>query len=230
MSLDDRRSGRSAEWMGTHEAATLMGVSPATLRRWSDAGEIVTFTTPGGHRRFSRTMIAGILPATRAGAPDGYQLDRLHRSLVRAVRQGWGRVLADLDSPISSLDPTDRAVLAEHGLRAIDGIVAQLDPNAIQRAERMRAARRSAAASGALAARRGISLRPTLDAALRLRSVVVRAVAEAAQRLGLDSATTSQWILTVTCALDELMAETMRGHEQLARPAGAAHQPSIDGR
>ena len=34
------------EWLTIHEASDLIGVSPATLRRWSDAGEIRAFTTP----------------------------------------------------------------------------------------------------------------------------------------------------------------------------------------
>lgn len=57
------------EWLTVREACELIGVSPATLRRWSDNGEIRTFTTPGGHRRFSREAILGLLPAP-AGGPD----------------------------------------------------------------------------------------------------------------------------------------------------------------
>lgn len=52
------------EWLTVREACELLGVSPATLRRWSDNGEITTFTTPGGHRRFARSAILGLLPAS----------------------------------------------------------------------------------------------------------------------------------------------------------------------
>lgn len=51
------------EWLTLHEACSLVGVSPATLRRWSDNGDVRTFTTPGGHRRFARSAILGLLPA-----------------------------------------------------------------------------------------------------------------------------------------------------------------------
>jgi glutamyl-tRNA reductase len=54
------------EWLTVREACELIGVSPATLRRWSDNGEIRTFTTPGGHRRFSRAAILGLLPEPAA--------------------------------------------------------------------------------------------------------------------------------------------------------------------
>ena len=48
---------RTREWLAVHEACELIGVSPATLRRLSDAGYIRAFTTPGGHRRFARSAI-----------------------------------------------------------------------------------------------------------------------------------------------------------------------------
>jgi glutamyl-tRNA reductase len=50
------------EWLTVREACELIGVSPATLRRWSDNGEITTFTTPGGHRRIARSAILDLLP------------------------------------------------------------------------------------------------------------------------------------------------------------------------
>ena len=53
----------SREWLSVHEASELLGVVPATLRRWSTAGRVSSFTTPGGHRRFSRTEILRLLPS-----------------------------------------------------------------------------------------------------------------------------------------------------------------------
>jgi len=56
------------EWLTLHEACSLVGVSPATLRRWSNNGDISTFTTPGGHRRYARSTILALLPAPRAAS------------------------------------------------------------------------------------------------------------------------------------------------------------------
>lgn len=50
------------EWLSVRAACALIGVSPATLRRWSNAGVIATFTTPGGHRRFARSAVLDLLP------------------------------------------------------------------------------------------------------------------------------------------------------------------------
>jgi excisionase family DNA binding protein len=39
-------------WMTLGEAAHFLGVSGATLRKWTDNGMVPTFRTPGGHRRY----------------------------------------------------------------------------------------------------------------------------------------------------------------------------------
>jgi excisionase family DNA binding protein len=46
MSLDEKN------WLSLAEASEVVGVHPTTLRRWTDAGSIPCFRTPGGHRRF----------------------------------------------------------------------------------------------------------------------------------------------------------------------------------
>ena len=47
----------SSELLSLTEAASLLGVHPATLRRWADQGDILVMVTPGGHRRFPRSEI-----------------------------------------------------------------------------------------------------------------------------------------------------------------------------
>jgi excisionase family DNA binding protein len=39
------------------QAARYLGVSLATVRRWTDAGHIDCYRTPGGQRRFSRSQL-----------------------------------------------------------------------------------------------------------------------------------------------------------------------------
>ena len=61
------------------QAARYLGVSLATVRRWTDAGHISCYRTPGGQRRFSRdqlddfvtSMAARRLRARRASARVG---------------------------------------------------------------------------------------------------------------------------------------------------------------
>jgi excisionase family DNA binding protein len=43
------------------QAAIYLGVSLATIRRWTDAGHIDCYRTPGGQRRFSREQLDGFV-------------------------------------------------------------------------------------------------------------------------------------------------------------------------
>jgi excisionase family DNA binding protein len=59
------------------QAARYLGVSLATVRRWTDAGHVGCYRTPGGQRRFSRA-----------------QLDDFIASMDRAAGGGGGRASA----------------------------------------------------------------------------------------------------------------------------------------
>lgn len=45
------------DWINLSEAASLLGVHPATVRTWADRGELPSKRTAGGHRRFRRSDI-----------------------------------------------------------------------------------------------------------------------------------------------------------------------------
>jgi excisionase family DNA binding protein len=53
--LPGMSTNRAASRLGlsTSEAARHLGVSLSTVRRWSDAGHLVGYRTPGGQRRFT---------------------------------------------------------------------------------------------------------------------------------------------------------------------------------
>ncbi|MGD0196698.1 MAG: helix-turn-helix domain-containing protein [Solirubrobacteraceae bacterium] len=47
------------------QAASYLGVSLATVRRWSDDGHLRGYRTPGGQRRFSRAQLDEFLSSLR---------------------------------------------------------------------------------------------------------------------------------------------------------------------
>ena len=49
------------------QAARYLGVSLATIRRWTDAGHISCYRTPGGQRRFSRDQLDEFVASMRRG-------------------------------------------------------------------------------------------------------------------------------------------------------------------
>ena len=47
------------------QAAARLGVSLSTIRRWSDAGHLQGYRTPGGQRRFSEAQLDAFLASLR---------------------------------------------------------------------------------------------------------------------------------------------------------------------
>ncbi len=47
--------------LSTSEAARHLGVSLSTVRRWSDAGHLTGYRTPGGQRRFTIDQLEDFL-------------------------------------------------------------------------------------------------------------------------------------------------------------------------
>jgi len=104
----------------------MIGVSPATLRRWSDAGDIKAFTTPGGHRRFSRTAVLAMLPADRRGRPDLGRLGETPTRMTRIYRRELRR--ATQWAPwIATIDEGDRQLLRDHGDRIAGALLVSFD-------------------------------------------------------------------------------------------------------
>jgi excisionase family DNA binding protein len=56
-SITDTTHGDHQLTFTSSEAARYLGVSLATVRRWTDAGHIACYRTPGGQRRFSREQL-----------------------------------------------------------------------------------------------------------------------------------------------------------------------------
>jgi len=212
-------AGASArrEWLTIHEASALVGVSPATLRRWSDAGEIRAFTTPGGHRRFSRAAVLGLLPAARRRRPSLELLGETPERLTRLYRRQVGHAI-DGASWIAALDETERGPLREHGREiaaALLGFLDALTPEAREASIAKAAA--AAAEYGRIAASRGAGLGETVELFLRFRMPFVRELGAVARRRGLETPQATDLLEAATEAIDRLLAALIQGHETAAR-------------
>lgn len=53
--------------LSASQAARVLGVSVSTVRRWSDAGALPGYRTPGGQRRFSREQLEAFLASLEQG-------------------------------------------------------------------------------------------------------------------------------------------------------------------
>lgn len=63
----DAITNHSPLGLSTSQAASALGVSLGTIRRWSDMGYLKSYRTPGGQRRFSVEQIESFLVTLQRG-------------------------------------------------------------------------------------------------------------------------------------------------------------------
>lgn len=202
--------------MGLSEASRVLGVSPATLRRWSDAGRLRVYTTPGGHRRFSRSALERLLPADRSRRPSiggaGLSPSRIARTYRRASRD------AAPELPwVLALTDEQRLLFRERGHVLAASLLQYLDaPQPEAAAHHLEEASGTAGEYGTVAARLGLSLSQTVEGFLRFRAPFHHELAVAARRRGFDTAEMTDLLGTAERAMDRLLVATMTGHSQAA--------------
>jgi excisionase family DNA binding protein len=71
VSLTPSESGDDRQLLTSSQAARYLGVSLATIRRWTDAGHVSCYRTPGGQRRFSRGQLDQFIASMRRNSHTG---------------------------------------------------------------------------------------------------------------------------------------------------------------
>ena len=208
-------------WLSVQEASAMLGVSPATLRRWSAAGEVEAFTTPGGHRRFALTTLRALLPHP-SNAPArlsalGESPDRMVRVLRRRARAatthggGW----------LESLDSAAREDLRAYGRAVTTALVEHLDASSREAALAALAAAEAAGAEhGRTAGRHGAPLAELVAVFLHFRASFLAEIAAASVRHGLDSTDAIGLVTRGGEAADRVLAAVVTAYEAVLRPAG----------
>lgn len=213
MTDERRRPSADPHWLSLGDASRLLGVSTATVRRWSDSGRLRPFTTPGGHRRFSRESLERMLPSDRArrpqlGAGDGLTPTRLRRAYRReavpVIRQAaW----------IATLDVDDRETFRQLGRKLAWELVAHLDASEDDsRQQHLREATALAAEYGRLGADLGLAMSDVVEGFLAFRRPFLAEVGTVATRRGFDTVEVTSLFEEAERALDRLLIATMSGH------------------
>ena len=130
-------------WLTLGEASRILGVDPDTLRRWADHGKVDVLKTPGGHRRFLRSSIEGMLPRPRQPARQsltamGEPPDRIAAEFLKRVRSD----MAEQDWH-ARFDEVSLRWFRERGVRMSDLLIGYLD--AVRRGGRDEYLRQAAA-------------------------------------------------------------------------------------
>jgi excisionase family DNA binding protein len=222
---DERRTS----WLSLSDASRLLGVSTATVRRWADSGRLPVYTTPGGHRRFSRAALERMLPSER-GRPHalvetGLTPARLSRAYRRPASAPVGRETAWL----ATLDQEDRDAFRHLGRQLAWELVAHLDadePDA--REHHLAEATAVAVEYGRRGAELGLSMSDVVEGFLAFRRPFLAEVGAAAERRGLEAADVNDSHDAADQALDRLLVATMSGHRARAprrSPPGRPQRP-----
>jgi excisionase family DNA binding protein len=214
------RRGAGDEWISIREASALLGVSPATLRRWAEAGRVQTFTTPGGHRRFSRTALVELLPGAPPSRPDLEGLGETADGVARRYRMHAGSVAS---APwLGSVPESSLARLREHGRVIAASLLAAIETTD-EHGRRAALVDGMAAAGdyGRIAATLGASMRQTVATFLEFRRPFVDEMAAVARRRGLDASGTAALLGAAAEAMDRLLDATLEGYEKAMTPRAA---------
>lgn len=191
-------------WLSMGEASVLLGVSTATLRRWAVEGRLATFTTPGGHRRFSPATLEALLPqraVPRAGLTGAPSADQIQRAYRRSIHDD-----AALPTFLDRVPSGARESLRGYGRIITTSILRYLEAGSDDLREAALAEGMIAAAGyGRIAGMLGATMRETVATFLRFRMPFVREMAGTARRLGLDAAGATDLLEAVTVAVDRLL-------------------------
>jgi excisionase family DNA binding protein len=199
---------REAVWLSLGEAAHSLGINAGTLRRWADRGEIASYTTPGGHRRFPRSAITALLPPDRARRPNlsalGASGDRI-AAAYRTARESAPRWLATMGAE-------ERELFRERGHRMAECLIDHLDADSPEPAmANLHEAAQHAADYGRDSARLGASLSAAVEAFLRFRAPFIEELAKTARSRGLHAREAMGLLLDAETAADSLLIAFIAG-------------------
>ncbi len=155
------------KWLSLGEASKALGVNQATLRLWADRGQVRSFRTPGGHRRFSADDVFAIIRQEEHTTGPGTFRD-IHEKAVEGVRRRIrpskaGPYLSELD-----LDEEDRKQMRLMGRRMVELVVEYLNSQR-NRSRALMEAKSIGESYGAQAARKGLALVAFIDTYLFFR-------------------------------------------------------------
>jgi hypothetical protein len=181
-------------------------VAPGTLRRWSDAGRVSVFTTPGGHRRFRRASLERLVADQHPARPSLSRSGLTRQRMVRAYR---GRPAASTGW-VDQLGPAEREAFRSQGRQLVGSLLAHLDAADEHQAEHQLAeASAIAAAYGRLVAGLGISLSAAVEGFLAFRRPFLDQLAVVAVQRSFDTPATTALIDTAERAMDRLLIAMM---------------------
>ncbi|HYM14657.1 MAG TPA: helix-turn-helix domain-containing protein [Dehalococcoidia bacterium] len=196
-------------WLTLGQACRLLNVDESTLRRWADAGQVRTFRTPGGHRRFAETDVRSIVSGRGRKQPISGVGDLATRRIRRQLsssHEDW----------YASVGEAQREKLRPLGRRLM-GLVAEYVAKRGRKSSLLGEARATGAQYGAELAGAGMSLSQAMHAFTFFRRSLDQSAKQALAKAG-TSATESVDVCEQIMALaDEVLLGMAGAYEHPAQ-------------
>ena len=199
-------------WLSLGEASRLLGITPGTLRRWADHGDVAAFVTPGGHRRFPRSAIESLVPRTRTRRPLLTGLTASASRVTRAYLRTRQPGRASVDLGIGAFTDAERADLRDRGRSLLLLLLDHLNEEPRRSSVKLAEAEEQAAQYGRRAAALGASLAATLEAFVRFRGAFIAELAAIARRRRLDTREATALLVEGEGAVDRLLVALTNGY------------------
>lgn len=210
---DGERPARA--WLTIQEASDLIGVSPATLRRWTEAGDLEAFVTPGGHRRFARTAIQSLLAAAGARPARLSDLGETTELMVAEYRRELANPVP-LSDWMRELSDEDRDRFRGPGRKILAGVLGFIDAGSPEDGNALLAEAVEAAGQyGAMAREQGVEADVMTDTYLRFRLLFLNELSRIAKRRHLELNEAADLLLAASRVFDRLLVALIQGHRDL---------------
>jgi excisionase family DNA binding protein len=165
-------------WLTLGQACRVLNVDESTLRRWADAGQVRTFRTPGGHRRFADADVRAIVHGrTRREYSDVGDL------ATKRIRQQLHRKDQGHADWYATVDETQRAKLRPLGRRLM-ALVADYLAKRGRKTSLLEEARVTGAEYGLELAHAGMSLAQAMEAFTFFRRSLDQSAKQALAKAG----------------------------------------------
>lgn len=207
------------ELVSIHAACSLLGVDQTTLRRWSDAGKVPVFRTPGGHRRYATDDLRALVgreprraerPRLTSRALTDRSLSAYEEAYLRAARERrWYRAYG----------ATGQEEHRRRGRRLVDLAVryATLAPEAGDRPSLLAEGRQIGRHYGRAGAAAGLSASETVEAFLYFRHPIVQTMTSILEEDRLPTGGAVRLVVAIGQFMDQVLLATIEAHEATGR-------------
>lgn len=210
-------------WLTIRDACALLGVDQSTLRRWSDAGKVPVFLTPGGHRRYAEEDVRSLAKGTARprrristqALTEASLSQYAHDHYVTDVRQRpW-------------YNEFDAEALAEHRRRglAMVNLAVRYVAGRADRSDILAEACAIAREYGRDSASHGFGISDAVQIYLRARTPIIQGVIQFLDQGAISSARAGRIFTDVVEFMDRTMSAMMQQYEH---DLHALHRDALD--